>query len=235
MHRSNTEYALGSPELAVQQLRSLVGELLSALSNMLNEERESAEESLSRAAALLQGVETPRTPEAQELKGGLAPWQVRKVTAHIESNLGRSLRSGDLATVARLSPAHFSRTFRNTFGCSPLEYVTRRRIERAQGLMLSTDVPLAQIALDCGLADQAHFSRLFRRVVGECPRAWRRARMSANGQSGAALEPGSGRTGALGNGVAAWAERNVLELRDLAARRTKRLAAERRVQKVVDG
>lgn len=179
MYRSNTECAPARPEPAVQQLRSLVAELLTALGNMLNDERDSAEESLCRAAALLQGVEghrTSETPETPEPKGVLAPWQVRRITAHIESNLGRSLKSGDLAALIRLSPAYFSRTFRNTFGCAPLEYVTRRRMERAQGLMLSTDLPLAQIALECGLADQAHFSRLFRKAVGECPRAWRRAR-----------------------------------------------------------
>lgn len=204
MYRSNAECALVRPELAVQQLRSLVAELFTALSEMLNDERDSAEESLSRAASLLQEVDTQRMPETAERKGVLAPWQVRRITAYIESNLGRSLRSGDLAALVRLSPAHFSRTFRNTFGCSPLEYVTRRRMERAQGLMLATDVPLAQIALDCGLADQAHFSRLFRKVVGECPRAWRRARV------------------------------NVLELRELAAHRPMRLVAERRVQEVVD-
>jgi AraC-like DNA-binding protein len=178
MDQSNIEAVLFRPEFSVQQLRSLVAELFTALSSTLNDERDSAEDSLSRAAALLQTVEAPRMPETQELKGGLAPWQVRKVTAHIESNLDRSLRSCDLAKLVRLSPAHFSRTFRNSFGCSPLEYVTRRRMERAQGLMLSTDAPLSRIALDCGLADQAHFSRLFRRVAGESPRAWRRARAS---------------------------------------------------------
>ncbi|HEY3516064.1 MAG TPA: AraC family transcriptional regulator [Gammaproteobacteria bacterium] len=204
-YRSNTECALVRPELAaVQQLRSLVAELVTALGDLLNDERASAEASLSRAAALLQRTEAPRPTETQELRGVLAPWQIRKIAAHIESNLGRSLRSGDLAALVRLSPAHFSRTFRNTFGCSPLEYVTQRRMERAQGLMLSTDVPLAQIALDCGLADQAHFSRVFRKVVGECPRAWRRARV------------------------------NVLELRELAASRPTRLVAERCVQEVVD-
>ena len=178
MDQSNFEAVLTRPESTVQQLQSLVAELFTALSSTLNDERDSAEDSLSRAAALLQMVETPRTPEAPELKGGLAPWQMRKITAHIESNLDRPLRSRDLAKLARLSPAHFSRTFRNSFGCSPLEYVTRRRVERAQGLMLSTEMPLSQIALDCGLADQAHFSRLFRRVVGESPRVWRRARAS---------------------------------------------------------
>jgi AraC family transcriptional regulator len=179
MDQSNFEFRSGS---TVQQLQSLVAELFTALSNALNDERDSAEDSLSRAAAMLQTVDAPRTPATPELKGGLAPWQVRKVTAHIESNLDRSLRSCELAELVRLSPAHFSRTFRNSFGCSPLDYVMRRRMEHAQGLMLSTDIPLAQIALDCGLCDQAHFSRLFRRVVGESPRIWRRARVGAGGE-----------------------------------------------------
>ena len=213
MYRSDTECAPAEP--AVEELRSLVAELVTALGNVLNEERDAAEESLTRAAALLRRTEAPRALETAERKGVMAPWQVKRVTAHIEANLARSQRSGDLAALVRLSPAHFSRTFRNTFGCSPLEYVTRRRMERAQGLMLSTGLPLAQIALDCGLADQAHFSRLFRRIVGECPRAWRRARASGS-------EPGEARR-----------HENVLELRPLAAGRPLRLVAERGVQKVV--
>jgi AraC-like DNA-binding protein len=134
---------------------------------------------LNRAAELLRMVEAEYPAPRQEAKGGLAPWQVRKVTVHVETHLDRSLRSSELATVVRLSPCHFSRAFRNSFGCSPLEYVTLRRVEQAQGLMLSTDAPLSQIALDCGMADQAHFSRMFRRYVGESPRAWRRARLGA--------------------------------------------------------
>jgi AraC family transcriptional regulator len=166
------------PELSPRQLRSVIAELLTALSSTLNDERDFAEECLSRAAAILQPVEKPETQAKERMKGGLAPWQIRKVTAHIETNLDKSIKSGNLAALLDLSPCHFSRAFRNSFGNSPLEYVSRRRIERAQGLMLSTDAPLSQIALDCGLADQAHFSRIFRRLVGESPRAWRRARVS---------------------------------------------------------
>jgi len=180
MDQSDFEVRQGS---TVQQLQSLVAELFTALSSTLNDERDSAEDSLSRAAALLQTVDAPGTPATPDLKGRLAPWQIRKVTAHIESNLDQPLRSCELAQLVRLSPAHFSRTFRNSFGCSPLEYVMRRRMEHAQGLMLSTDIPLAQIALDCGLCDQAHFSRSFRRVVGESPRVWRRARASAGAEN----------------------------------------------------
>jgi AraC-like DNA-binding protein len=152
--------------------------LVTALSSTLNDERDSAEECLSRVAAILQPLQKPETQARERMKGGLAPWQIRKVTSHIEANLDKSIKSGDLAALLDLNPCHFSRAFRNSFGDSPLEYVSRRRMERAQGLMLSTDAPLSQIALECGLADQAHFSRLFRRIVGESPRAWRRARGS---------------------------------------------------------
>jgi AraC family transcriptional regulator len=168
----------GDARSPMQQLRSAVTELFAALSSTLNDERDSAEDSLSRAAEILQAVEAAESPPRQETKGGLAPWQIRKVTAHIETTLDRPIRSSELAVIARLSPCHFSRVFRESFKCSPLEYINRRRMERAQGLMLSTEAPLSQIALDCGLADQAHFSRLFRRFVGESPRSWRRARVS---------------------------------------------------------
>jgi AraC-like DNA-binding protein len=173
-------------QLPMQQLRSVVTELFAALKSTLNDERDSAEDSLSRAAEMLRTVAADDVPSKPEAKGGLAPWQIRKVASHIEANLDRPLRSSELAVVARVSACHFSRAFRNSFGCSPLDYVTRRRVEHAQGLMLSTDAPLSQIALDCGMADQAHFSRLFRRYVGESPSVWRRARVSAGAARGRA-------------------------------------------------
>jgi AraC-like DNA-binding protein len=58
-------------------------------------------------------------------------------------------------------------------------------------LMLTTDAPLGQIALDCGLADQAHLSRLFKQMVGDTPAAWRRARaVSATFAGRGAERPG---------------------------------------------
>jgi AraC-like DNA-binding protein len=75
-----------------------------------------------------------------------------------------------------LSGFHFNVAFRKSVGDSPHQYIIRRRIERAQGLMLSTDLSLSEIAAQCGLADQAHLTRLFRKVAGESPAAWRRAR-----------------------------------------------------------
>jgi len=156
--------------------RAALGELLNALASALNERHDSAEERLSRMAALLRTAEA--TPVPAPARGGLAPWQVRAVVRHVETNLDRQIRSAGLAALVRLNPCYFSRVFRESFGETPLQYVTRLRIERAQRLMLSTGIPLSQIAFDCGFADQAHFSRLFRRLVGDTPRAWRRARVS---------------------------------------------------------
>jgi len=109
-------------------------------------------------------------------RGGLAPWQVRTLTTHIEANLDAPLSCEALAQLTNLSVWHFARAFKCTFGYSPHVFLLRRRVERAQGLMLKTNTPLAQIAIECGFADQAHLSRLFLQFTGERPASWRRAR-----------------------------------------------------------
>ncbi len=118
-----------------------------------------------------------RQPSGAPPRRGLAPWQVRRVLEHIEANLDATLRNKDLATVVRLSAFHFNVAFRGSVGESPHRYIMRRRVARAQKLMLSTHKTLSDIAAECGLADQAHMTRLFRKLVGESPAAWRRARV----------------------------------------------------------
>jgi transcriptional regulator GlxA family with amidase domain len=116
------------------------------------------------------------TEARQSFRGGLSGWQVRRLSLHIDKHLSEPLLCKELASLVNLSISHFIRAFKVSFGCSPHLYLIRRRLERAQGLMLTTDAPLGQIALDCGLADQAHLSRLFKQIVGDSPAAWRRAR-----------------------------------------------------------
>jgi len=162
--------------LSLHRLRSAVVELSTALNESLRGERSSAAARLQRAQDMLNGAKgiSPR-PSEQVVRQGLAPWQLRRVLAHVEANLSTPMRNKDLADVARLSTSHFAFAFRNSVGESPREHIIRRRVERAQGLMLATDKPLSDIAAECGLADQAHLSRLFRKLVGESPAAWRRA------------------------------------------------------------
>jgi AraC-like DNA-binding protein len=107
-------------------------------------------------------------------RNGLRPWQARRVTTHIDANLAAPIRIKDLASLADISTSHFCRTFKCTFGYTARAWIARRRIEAAQSLMLLTHAPLSEIALSCGMSDQSHFTRAFRRIVGETPQSWRR-------------------------------------------------------------
>jgi AraC family transcriptional regulator len=118
----------------------------------------------------LQGPESDLKCE----QGGLARWQINRVQVFIEEHLTERVRVADLSAVARSSPSYFSCAFKRTFGVSPHAYVMKRRVSMAADLMLSSDAPLSEIAVSCGFADQAHFSRQFRRAMGRTPSAWRR-------------------------------------------------------------
>jgi AraC-like DNA-binding protein len=61
-------------------------------------------------------------------------------------------------------------------GLAPHQWLLQARIDKAKRLLLETDHPIAQIAIDIGFVDQAHFTRTFGRAAGESPRAWQRAR-----------------------------------------------------------
>jgi AraC-like DNA-binding protein len=87
-----------------------------------------------------------------------------------------------LARVAYVSPAHFSREFRATFGETPHRYLQRRRVERAMELLRETDRPVTEICLDVGFNSLGTFSRTFREVVGESPSRYR-ARFAGPGVS----------------------------------------------------
>jgi AraC family transcriptional regulator len=151
--------------------------LLATATVALDTDCRAAKRCIQRAAVLL-GIDlSPAGDGATEsscLRGGLAPWQAKRLRSHIEDNLDSSIRATDLAGLVQLSTSHFFRAFHKSFGESPLGYIMKRRIQRAQQLMLTSRLRLAQVALECGMADQAHLSRVFRRIVGTNPSAWRR-------------------------------------------------------------
>jgi len=148
-------------------LRVPAGSNLAAVVELLNR---AAGLILTKARELAQ-----KYPRSEDIRGSLAPWQVRRITTHVNANLDAALRVEDLARLARLSQSYFSRAFSSSFGCPPHRFITRCRVERAKELMLRTDVSLLQIAIECGFGDQAHFSRTFLRFVGISPARWRRA------------------------------------------------------------
>jgi AraC family transcriptional regulator len=65
--------------------------------------------------------------------------------------------------------------FKQTYGETPYQRLSRLRIQRAQRLLATSDMPITQIALDCGFTNQAHFAAAFRRLVGLSPRAYRQS------------------------------------------------------------
>jgi len=79
-----------------------------------------------------------------------------------------------LARIAGVSPAHFIRTFRATFGETPHRYLQRRRVERAMFLLRSTERSVTDVCLDVGFNSLGSFSRTFQEIVGEAPSAFRR-------------------------------------------------------------
>jgi AraC family transcriptional regulator len=169
------------------ELSVVAAQLIEAACKARDGDREATRAHIAHAVALLRGepslgpsgIHVLSNLETHLARGGLPAWQTRRVFAHVEANLFRRIPIRDLAQLLDLSASHFCRAFKCTFGVSPRDYVLRRRIEVAQGLMLTTSEPLSSIALRCGMCDQAHFTRSFHRVVGETPYVWRRTRRGA--------------------------------------------------------
>ena len=155
----------------------MLGELLMEASASFETDRRRAKFCIQQATELLQAKqsrEDRRQVKFSIVRGGLAPWQAKRLAAYIESNICSKIGVIELAALAQLSIGHFFRAFKVSFGASPLAYVMRQRMLRAQAIMASSEAPLSRIALDCGMCDQAHFSHTFRRIIGVSPNVWRR-------------------------------------------------------------
>jgi AraC family transcriptional regulator len=157
-------------------LVSSLAQLLEVVRRELEHDREAAKASLATASTILQ-YEIERHSGAKRLEsGGLTGWQIARVRAFIDKNLHRTICTRDLSAVARRSPAHFSRSFKLTFGETPHTYVVKRRLEKACLLMVTSSASLSEIALCAGFSDQAHLCKLFRQAFGQSPANWRRER-----------------------------------------------------------
>lgn len=108
----------------------------------------------------------------------LAPWQVRRAVELLISSISTDCSVAALADACGLSPSHFAHAFRTTMGVPPHKWLLLHRIGHAREMMEQTDKTLAEIALTCGFADQSHFTRTFRSMVGRSPAVWRRERRS---------------------------------------------------------
>jgi AraC-like DNA-binding protein len=106
--------------------------------------------------------------------GRLSSARLRRVVDYIEAHLDDALSVTEMASIACLSPFHFSRCFKRSTGMGLHRYVVARRIERAQRLLLETEMPLVDVAAAAGFESQSSFTSRFRRELGVTPGGLRR-------------------------------------------------------------
>jgi AraC family transcriptional regulator len=174
------------PEQSSRDLSVVTAQLIEAACRARDGDSHGTRAHIARALAALDGHPVSRIARqisdrgpGQIRRGGFATWQSRRLAAHVDANLAGKIVIKDLAASLHISVGHFCRAFKQTFGMPARIWIRQRRIERAQGLMLTTDASLSEIALSCGMSDQSHFTRSFRRIVGESPSSWRQTRQGA--------------------------------------------------------
>lgn len=113
-------------------------------------------------------------PGSRLRRGGLTGWQEQRAKEYLSANLNGQSSLKEIAAQCGLSTSHFSRAFKETVGIAPHQWLIRKRIDVAKAFLKIPSLPLAQVALKCGFADQSHFTRVFTRIVGISPGAWRR-------------------------------------------------------------
>jgi AraC family transcriptional regulator len=111
-------------------------------------------------------------------RGGLAPWQVKRVGEYLEANLASDVSLSELAGIAHLSPAHFCRAYKESTGKTPIQALIVARVERAEALLRDRDLPVIEVAAAVGYEQPGKFARVFRRATGLTPTEWRRERRS---------------------------------------------------------
>jgi len=130
--------------------------------------------------ALLQGLkklgrraESLRRSSTDDRRG-LAPWQVRKVTEYMKMHLSERVRVGHLARLVGLSASSFRRAFKVSMSTSPHKWQLSERIQAGQIMLREGASSLAEVALATGFAEQSHFARVFKEIVGVTPGVWQR-------------------------------------------------------------
>ena len=114
----------------------------------------------------------PDEPAARST-AALSKWRWKRVVEYVDSHLDETITLADMAAVAGLSRMYFAAQFRAATGIRPHEFLLRRRIDRAKQMLIETEMTLVDVALSVGFQNQAHFTTVFGRFVGETPYRWR--------------------------------------------------------------
>ena len=126
----------------------------------------------------LRHTATSKHSQLNAVRGGLTAFQLRRVREFVDARISNDITISDLAAVAGLSQFHFIRAFKGSVGRSPYQYVLSERIDVAKEMLSRADLSIADVARAVGFSDASQLNRVFRKVVGVTPTAFRRERGS---------------------------------------------------------
>ena len=127
--------------------------------------------SLALLAYLAGRYATPRP--LQNCETSLSPAEKRKLADYIRENLIGNISVTELAALVQMSPSHFARVFKTSFGVTPYRFVMQERIEGARGVLASGKLTASQVATAFGFASQSHFAKVFRQFTGVTPKQYK--------------------------------------------------------------
>jgi AraC family transcriptional regulator len=125
------------------------------------------------AARLVQNYAVSK-PSLEFKANSLPQSQLERVIDYMKANLTQELSILDLATLTNMSESHFSRSFKQSVGIAPYQYLIQQRVERAKQLLKQQVISISDIALDCGFANQTHLTKVFRQITGMTPKAYQK-------------------------------------------------------------
>jgi AraC-like DNA-binding protein len=153
------------------------------LAKALTEHGHIADQEFARCIAQTLVMHVARREQPRTKVNALPKWRLRRIEDYVGTHFDRGISLSDLAQVAGLSRMHFAAQFRAATGYRPREYLLHHRIEYAKSLLLNSETSLAEVALSAGFCTQAHFSTVFKRLVGDTPARWRCTSRNASASS----------------------------------------------------
>lgn len=111
-------------------------------------------------------------PGSSECVASLAPAQKRRIVAYIRADLSANISVSELAGLVHMSPSHFARVFKASFGTTPYRFVMHERIEAAKQMLAEAKMTSSEVAMCFGFSSQSHFLKVFRQFTGVTPRQY---------------------------------------------------------------
>jgi AraC family transcriptional regulator len=122
----------------------------------------------------LRHAANPNDLRLKPVRGGLTGHQLRRIKEFVDVHVSKEIGISELAGLIGLSPFHFIRAFKHSVGLSPYQYVLSERISAAKEMLSERDLSIADVALAVGFSGASQLNRVFRKLIGVTPTAFRR-------------------------------------------------------------